>query len=100
MIAVLCRAAQRCCVVLLVVAATIGAPQVLAGEPGRRTENVIVVTIDGFRWQEFFSGADESLFDKKLGGVGDPKALKTRYWDETPHKRREFILPFIWGTAA
>jgi len=71
-----------------------------AGEPGRRTENVIVVTIDGFRWQEFFSGADESLFDKKLGGVRDPEAVKTRYWDDAPHKRREAILPFIWGTAA
>src|SRR5262245_25071876 len=36
-----------------------------------KTRNVIVVTLDGFRWQEFFHGADEVLIDKKLGGVPD-----------------------------
>jgi hypothetical protein len=71
-----------------------------AGEPKRQTENVIVVTFDGFRWQDFFSGADDSLFDKKLGGVRDPEKLKARYWRDTPRERREILLPFLWQTVA
>jgi hypothetical protein len=67
---------------------------------GRKTENVIVVTFDGFRWQDFFGGADESLFDKKLGGAKDPDLLKNRYWRESPLERRQILLPFLWGTIA
>ena len=34
-------------------------PQVWSQAP--RTENVIIVTLDGFRFQEFFTGAEETL---------------------------------------
>src|SRR5256885_11078241 len=72
----------------------------LAGEARRRTENVIVVTVDGFRWQEMFTGADETLLDAKTGGVRDLPNLKRRYWRESPVERREALLPFVWGTVA
>ena len=52
------------------------------------TENVIVVTLDGFRWQELFHGADESLLDKGPGGVRDVDGLKNRYWRASPEERR------------
>jgi hypothetical protein len=71
-----------------------------AAEPPRKTENVLVATLDGFRWQELFEGADESLFDAKLGGVRDLAGLKQRYWRDTPAARREVLLPFLWGTVA
>src|SRR4051794_5594074 len=61
-----------------------------------RAENVIVVTLDGFRWQEFFAGADETLLDKKAGGVRDLDGLKQRYWRPTAEERRAALLPFIW----
>lgn len=67
---------------------------------GRKVENVIVVTLDGFRWQEVFGGADESLFDAKQGGVRDLRRLKERYWRATAAARREALLPFLWGTVA
>jgi hypothetical protein len=70
-----------------------------AGEP-RRTENVIVVTLDGFRWQDFFSGADESLIEEKLGGVKNVKELTKSFWRDTAKERREVLLPFIWKTIA
>ncbi len=70
-----------------------------AAEP-TKAENVLVVTLDGFRWQEVFGGADESLLDAKLGGVRDLDGLKKRYWRETPEARREVLLPFLWGTVA
>jgi hypothetical protein len=66
----------------------------------RRTENVIIVTLDGFRVQEFFGGAEEALMDKSFGGVKNAEALKTNYWRNTPEERRAAVLPFIWGTVA
>lgn len=69
-----------------------------ADEAPRKTENVVVVTLDGFRWQEVFTGADESLLDAKMGGVRDIHDLKRRFWRETPKERREILLPFLWST--
>jgi hypothetical protein len=65
-----------------------------------RTENVIVVTLDGFRFQEFFGGADETLLNKQFGGVKDLGGLKERYWRKTAEERRSALLPFFWGTIA
>ncbi len=65
-----------------------------------KAENVIVVTIDGFRWQDFFEGADETLLEDKFGGVKNPTPLKKNYWRETAAARREALMPFVWGTIA
>src|SRR5579871_1131353 len=65
-----------------------------------RTENVIVITLDGFRWQEFFGGADEGLLNAKDGGVKDLPGLKKRFWRETAPERREILLPFFWKAIA
>jgi len=69
-------------------------------DPPTRCENVIVVTLDGFRWQEFFTGADESLMDGKAGGVRDVAGLKRRYWRAKTEERRATLLPFFWQTVA
>ena len=76
---------------------------VLAGlQPCRAisAERVIFVTWDGFRWQELFSGAEESLLSKEDGGVPEVAALKSAFWRATPEERREVMLPFFWGTVA
>jgi hypothetical protein len=59
-----------------------------------------VVTLDGFRHQEFFTGADGSLLDPKAGGVRDVDSLKRRFWRDSAEARREALFPFIWGTVA
>jgi hypothetical protein len=46
------------------------------GIPPGRSENVIVVTLDGFRLQEVFDGADAALIDAKAGGVPDAEDLR------------------------
>lgn len=71
-----------------------------AAEPARKTENVILITFDGLRWQEVFSGADETLMNKESGGVRELPALKERFWRETPEERRVALLPFFWKTIA
>src|SRR5687767_4144819 len=45
------------------------ASSVFAAEP--KTRNVLLVTIDGVRWQEVFRGAEEALINKEHGGVPD-----------------------------
>lgn len=73
---------------------------VYAGQKTPRTENVIVVTLDGYRWQEFFSGADDAVMNKQFGGVRDLDGLKKRYWRDTPEDRRAAVMPFFWNTIA
>lgn len=69
-------------------------------EPTRKTENIVVVTLDGFRWQELFQGADSSLMDANSGGVRDVAGLKEKYLRDSPTVARETLLPFFWGTVA
>ena len=65
-----------------------------------KTENVILVTFDGYRWQEMFGGPQKKIYkDKKYGK--DLKKLGVDYTSEKdPIKRREELMPFFWGTIA
>ncbi len=65
-----------------------------------KVENVFVVTFDGFRWQDFFAGADEDLLETKSGGVKEVEITKKAYWRSSAKERREVLLPFLWGTIA
>ena len=66
-------------------------------QSGRVTENVVLVTLDGLRWQELFTGADSSLITNKTF-VKDPVGLNTLFWAETPQARRKQLMPFFWET--
>lgn len=61
-------------------------------------QKVVLITLDGFRWQELFTGADPKLIANK-NYVGDTTALKNSFWKESAEKRRETLLPFIWTEA-
>lgn len=61
--------------------------------------NVVLVTTDGLRWQEVFTGAEERLLGKP-GGVEEPAALRRDFWRPTPEARREALLPFLWTVVA
>jgi hypothetical protein len=65
-----------------------------------KTRNVIFVMSDGLRWQEAFSGAEDTLMNKANGAVPDVEALKSAYWRATPEARREALLPFLWSVVA
>jgi hypothetical protein len=70
-----------------------------------KTENVIVVMLDGMRWQEVFRGADAELI-KTLGpeALGAPKEraalAEKNYWRATAEDRRKALMPFLWTTVA
>lgn len=67
---------------------------------GHRARNVLVVTLDGLRWQELFSGYAAGLNTTESGGVGSPDALARRFDAPTPEARREALLPFFWTVVA
>ncbi|HVR69803.1 MAG TPA: AP protein [Vicinamibacteria bacterium] len=77
----------------------VSAASTLPAAAARRTENVILVTTDGLRWQEVFAGADEALLAKEAG-VRDVPGLRRDFWRESPEERREALLPFFWSVVA
>lgn len=73
-----------------------------APKPGfqRKTQNVLLITLDGLRWQEVFGGVDLSLMNKESGGVRDLNSLQTRFVRPTAKESREALMPFFWNTLA
>ncbi len=69
-------------------------------EPRPVTRNVVLVTLDGVRWQDVFRGADPALLNKPDGGVADVELLRREFWRETPEARREALMPFLWTVVA
>ncbi|MBT28385.1 MAG: phosphoglyceromutase [Thalassobius sp.] len=63
------------------------------------TENVILITFDGLRWEELFTGADPELIENKKY-VEDIDHLKATFWKDDALARREVLMPFFWNTIA
>ena len=61
-------------------------------------QKVIFITLDGFRWQELFTGADALLIGNKKY-VEDADELKEKFWKPTAKERRETLMPFVWNTV-
>lgn len=61
-----------------------------------KTENVVLITTDGLRWQELFMGADLALMNEEHGKVNDVESLRKTYWRENSTSRREALMPFFW----
>ena len=65
-----------------------------------RTQHVILVMTDGFRWQEVFGGAEDALLTRVAGNVADTVGLRRDFGRGSGADRRAALLPFIWGTMA
>ncbi|MFT4840552.1 MAG: hypothetical protein ACI90M_001009 [Candidatus Azotimanducaceae bacterium] len=66
----------------------------------RRTENVLLVTLDGLRWQDVFGGADNRMMNVTDGGVKDLLATRKRFTRGDKLKNREVLMPFLWQVIA
>lgn len=59
------------------------------------TQNLLLITLEGLRWQEVFSGADTGLLvDRRY--VDDTARLKEQFATESPATRRRILMPFFW----
>lgn len=83
---------------LLIVSLVVALPSV-AQKKGYKTENVFIITFDGLRWQELYTGADKALITNKEY-VEDTAGLRAAFWNEDPIKRREILFPFFWSEIA
>jgi hypothetical protein len=65
-----------------------------------KTKNVVVILIDGYRWQELFKGADFDLLNDKKYNTGDSLQRFKKYWSENLEERRKKLMPFTWSKMA
>lgn len=63
-------------------------------------DNIIVVTLDGMRWQEIFSGASSALLNETEGGVRNAAPTDQRFGGTTAEERRRRLMPFLWSVVA
>jgi hypothetical protein len=64
----------------------------------QQTENIIIITTDGFRWHEMFNGMDRIIADDKRFNQEDSAYIFKKYWDDEISVRRKNLLPFFWST--
>ena len=62
-------------------------------------DNLILVSMDGVRWQDVFNGAQMSIMVDK-DAVARPEELKADFWHDDLQQRREKLMPFLWQTIA
>ncbi|MGI8950986.1 MAG: hypothetical protein ACR2FN_05295 [Chitinophagaceae bacterium] len=65
-----------------------------------KSKNIIVISMDGYRWKELFQGADSSLLFNKNYISQDSLWLMQKYWATDATERREKLMPFIWQQIA
>jgi hypothetical protein len=82
-----------------VTAGSAPATAALKASSDRKTRNVVLVTIDGMRWQEVFGGFELRVLEQGTK-LRDPEAVRQRYARATPEQRREALMPFLWTTVA
>jgi len=58
--------------------------------------NLVLVTLDGVRWQEVFGGVDLGLIEDDRYTDG-PELLKKTFWREQRTERRKQLFPFLWS---
>jgi hypothetical protein len=64
-----------------------------------KTENIVLITLDGMRWQEIYTGSDSILVDD-TGMIETPGSLLGDFWNVNPLERRKMLMPFFWETLA
>jgi hypothetical protein len=62
--------------------------------------NLIIITTDGYRWQELFKGMDAELAANPKFNQGDSADLIKKYGGATDQERRQKLMPFFWNTIA
>lgn len=60
-----------------------------------KAENLIIVTTDGFRWQEIFGGMDSAIANDARFNQNDSEAIFKQYWSNDAQERREKLMPFL-----
>lgn len=65
-----------------------------------QVENIVIVTTDGYRWQELFAGVDTAIANNRRFNEGDSAYIYKTYWNADPLESRKKLMPFVWNTMA
>ena len=60
---------------------------------------LVLVTLDGVRWQEVFGGIDPNLIEDDRYSH-NPESLKKRFWHDQRTARRARLFPFLWSVIS
>ena len=85
---------------LAIVAAALFLTAAVAPRAQPQDRAVVLITLDGARWQEMFGGLDVDVLRSTLkpDQAVEQQPLYKQYWASTPGERRRVLLPFFWGT--
>jgi hypothetical protein len=64
----------------------------------QKAENIIIITTDGYRWQELFKGMDSAIANNPKYHHGDSSYIFEKYWSNDENERRKKLMPFFWNT--
>jgi len=64
-----------------------------------KTQNVIIITLDGMRWQEVFGGADSAILKNHIY-TKDSIGTNNAFWADDVTERRNKLFPFLWNSIA
>jgi hypothetical protein len=63
-----------------------------------KTENIIIVALDGYRWQEVFRGADPKILaDERFSN--DVDGMQS-FINSSAIENRKVLMPFLWNVVA
>lgn len=64
----------------------------------QQADNIIIITTDGYRWQELFKGMDSAIANNPKFNQGDSAYIFKTYWSNNENERRKKLMPFLWNT--
>ena len=62
-------------------------------------ENVVLITLDGLRWQELYGGAMDSIMQNE-DLTKDTDDVMSKFSAPTKREARQKLMPFFWSTIA
>src|SRR5690242_2219421 len=68
--------------------------------PTGGVENIIVITTDGLRWQDLYTGMDSVIASNASfkQSEKDSSEMFEQYWSPDPVERRKKLMPFFWDS--
>lgn len=61
---------------------------------------IVIITFDGLRWKEVFTGADSAKLFSAAIKQKDSVQRIAKFWNKDPQVRRQQMMPFLWNTIA
>jgi hypothetical protein len=71
-----------------------------SAQRAHQTENIVLILIDGYRWQELFHGAEQDLLNNQKYNSTDSLQRIKKFWADNIDERRKKLMPFTWNYIA